>query len=257
MRKKLNIATKKLEREILAGTFKPGDRLPAERALSLRYGVSRSILREGIRHLSSMGLVRTEAQSGTYVTDYRKEASLDFLLYLLDNNEPLDPELFRAINELREILESGCASRAAARSDPERVRALRSALAALRAEEGDPEGLAAKDYEFHALFVEQTDNLALQLLFHAFRSVYLFYVRCFYSDPESAQATFSQLECFLDRVEARDESGAAAALSLALAYGRDRVYRALSLDSNAPAISTARSSLKEVPHEDHGFPVRD
>ncbi len=231
MRKKLNTATKKLEREILAGTYKPGDRLPSERALSLRYGVSRSILREGIRHLVSMGLVRTEAQSGTYVTEYRKEASLDFLLYLLDNNEPLDPELFRAINELREILESGCASRAAARSNPERVRALRSALEALRAAEGDPEELAERDYEFHALFVEQTDNLALRLLFHAFRSVYLFYARCFYAEPVCASATFSQLECFLDRVEARDASGAAAALSLALAYGRDRVYRTLALDS--------------------------
>ncbi len=227
MRNKLDSATKRLEREILEGRFRPGDRLPSERALSLRYGVSRSILREGIRHLASLGLVRTEAQSGTYVTDYRKEASLEFLLYLLDNNEPLDPEIFRAVNELREILEPGCAVRAAVRSTPERVRALRESLAALRSAEGSPEDLAARDYEFHALMVEQTDNLALRLLFHACRSVYLFYVRQFYKDPANAAPTFDQLERFIDRVEAKDETGAAAALSLALMYGRDRVYRSL------------------------------
>ncbi len=231
MRKKLDRATKTLERDILEGNYKPGDRLPSERVLSLRYGVSRSILREGIRHLAGLGLVRTEAQSGTYVTDYRSEASLEFLLYLLDNNEPLDPEIFRAVNELREILEAGCAARSAARSTPDRVRELRAALEALRAAEGDPERLAARDYEFHALFVEQAENLALRLLFHAFRSVYLFYVRQFYSEPENAPATFAQLERFVERVEAGDETGAASALSLALAYGRDRVYRSLSLDS--------------------------
>ena len=58
MRKKLDRATKTLEREILEGDYKPGDRLPSERTLSLRYGVSRSILREGIRHLAGLGLVR-------------------------------------------------------------------------------------------------------------------------------------------------------------------------------------------------------
>ncbi len=232
MRKKLDEATKRLERAILEGRYKPGDRLPSERDLAVEYGVSRSILREGIRRLAGLGLLRTEPQSGTYVTDYRKEASLDFLIYLLDNKEPLDPEIFQAVNEFREVLETGCAARAAARATPERVSELRAALDRMRREEGKPDRLAERDYEFHSLFIEQTDNLAMRILFNACKSVYLFYVRVFYADPENAPATFVQLEAFLDRFQDRNAEGAARALSVALDYGRERVYRALKLDSN-------------------------
>ena len=46
-----------LERRILDGALKPGDRLPPERELSVELGVSRPSLREAIQKLVSKGML--------------------------------------------------------------------------------------------------------------------------------------------------------------------------------------------------------
>jgi GntR family transcriptional regulator, transcriptional repressor for pyruvate dehydrogenase complex len=53
---------------ITDGLLAPGDRLPVERDLAARFGVSRSSLREGVRALATLGIVETRQGAGTYVT---------------------------------------------------------------------------------------------------------------------------------------------------------------------------------------------
>ncbi|MDE1929688.1 MAG: GntR family transcriptional regulator, partial [Burkholderiales bacterium] len=53
-----------LETRILEGSLKPGDRLPAERALAAELGVSRPSLREAIQKLVSKGLLVTRHGGG-------------------------------------------------------------------------------------------------------------------------------------------------------------------------------------------------
>ncbi|ERK71662.1 FadR/GntR family transcriptional regulator [Leifsonia aquatica] len=53
-----------IEARLVDGRLRPGDHLPAERALSADLGVSRSSVREAIRVLEAMGLVRTQTGSG-------------------------------------------------------------------------------------------------------------------------------------------------------------------------------------------------
>ena len=53
---------------IISGELKPGDRLPAERALSEMFQIGRSYVREAIHKLEFYGLLKTNPQSGTYVT---------------------------------------------------------------------------------------------------------------------------------------------------------------------------------------------
>ncbi|MDN3309856.1 FCD domain-containing protein [Microbacterium oryzae] len=53
-----------LEGALLDGTLRPGDRLPGERALAADLGVGRSSVREAIRVLEVLGLVRTASGSG-------------------------------------------------------------------------------------------------------------------------------------------------------------------------------------------------
>ncbi len=50
-----------LEGMILEGTLKSGERLPAERALAERFGVSRPSLREAIQKLAAKGVVGESA----------------------------------------------------------------------------------------------------------------------------------------------------------------------------------------------------
>jgi GntR family transcriptional repressor for pyruvate dehydrogenase complex len=53
-----------IENDLLLGRLKPGDRLPGERALAADLGVGRSSVREAIRVLEVLGLVRTNVGSG-------------------------------------------------------------------------------------------------------------------------------------------------------------------------------------------------
>ena len=53
-----------VETHLLDGTLTPGDRLPGERALSAELGVGRSSVREALRVLEVLGLIRTQSGSG-------------------------------------------------------------------------------------------------------------------------------------------------------------------------------------------------
>ncbi|TFD31524.1 FadR/GntR family transcriptional regulator [Cryobacterium cryoconiti] len=53
-----------IELDLLSGRLRPGDRLPPERALAVELGVGRSSVREAIRVLEVLGLLRTSAGSG-------------------------------------------------------------------------------------------------------------------------------------------------------------------------------------------------
>ncbi|HET6671846.1 MAG TPA: FCD domain-containing protein [Agromyces sp.] len=53
-----------VETQLVEGTLAPGDRLPGERALSAELGVGRSSVREALRVLEVLGLIRTHAGSG-------------------------------------------------------------------------------------------------------------------------------------------------------------------------------------------------
>jgi GntR family transcriptional regulator, transcriptional repressor for pyruvate dehydrogenase complex len=53
-----------VEARLLSGDLAPGDRLPGERALSTQLGVGRSSVREALRVLEVLGLIRTHAGSG-------------------------------------------------------------------------------------------------------------------------------------------------------------------------------------------------
>ncbi|MDH6364744.1 GntR family transcriptional regulator [Enterococcus sp. PF1-24] len=57
----------KVKEEIEAGVWKIGDRLPSERELSVRFGVSRMTLRQAIQTLADEGILERKIGSGTYV----------------------------------------------------------------------------------------------------------------------------------------------------------------------------------------------
>src|SRR5262245_65521989 len=57
----------RFERAILSGELAPGDLMPSEREISAAMGVSRSVVREALGRLASLGLVRSVHGSGTRV----------------------------------------------------------------------------------------------------------------------------------------------------------------------------------------------
>ncbi|KAF1024887.1 MAG: Pyruvate dehydrogenase complex repressor [Pseudomonas sp.] len=159
-----------LEGMILEGTLKSGERLPAERALAERFGVSRPSLREAIQKLAAKGLLVSRQGGGNYVADSLGSTFSDPLLHLLENN----PEAQRDLLEFRQTLEASCAYYAALRAtevDRERLTEAFNALqdCYARADEVSRLEEGAADARFHMAIAEASHNA---VLLHTIRGLF-------------------------------------------------------------------------------------
>jgi GntR family transcriptional repressor for pyruvate dehydrogenase complex len=114
----------RLQAEILSGRLQPGARLPSERELSERYGVSRSSVREAIKTLESRGLVEGRQGKGTFV----RPQGLEHLVQPPAGPVSVNEAEVRHLFEVREILEPAIVRLAAARARRADFTALRRLL---------------------------------------------------------------------------------------------------------------------------------
>src|SRR5947209_5917758 len=68
---------------ILRGQYAVGDKLPPERRLAEELGVNRASLREAIKKLEHMGLVKTRQGDGTRVLDFMQTAGVELVSHLV------------------------------------------------------------------------------------------------------------------------------------------------------------------------------
>ena len=98
---------------ITSGQLKPGDKLPPERELAEMMNVSRPTIREACKILSAMGFLRIRQGQGVFVADQSER--LDNLASFLFLETDTIHELF----EVRKMIETESAARAAQRGTPE------------------------------------------------------------------------------------------------------------------------------------------
>ena len=121
-----------LRNQILHGALPDGSRLPPERNLAERYGVSSATVRESVRALTAMGLVSVRHGSGTYVTastDTMIAVSLASVIQLKDVGPAEFLGLQAALNAYAVELAARCASDeeiASVRAAAEKLTAIRS-----------------------------------------------------------------------------------------------------------------------------------
>jgi len=125
-----------LEDDILSGKLKPGDRLD-EWALAKRFDVSRTPVREALRHLASSGLVEIRRNQGAAVRT-------------LTTTELV--EMFQVMAELNGLAARLCARRMS-RTELKELRRLNEVCEA-RAKEDDHDGFFEGNNTFHA-YIEQ------------------------------------------------------------------------------------------------------
>ncbi|WP_017257559.1 FadR/GntR family transcriptional regulator [Pedobacter arcticus] len=113
-----------LKQLITSGQLKPGDRLPAERVLSEKFGVGRSYIREAILKLEFYGLLKINPQSGTYVAGL----SINVIDSIISDIINFNKDDFNALIEARCYLEFSAVKLAAERRTEEDLAAIKEAL---------------------------------------------------------------------------------------------------------------------------------
>src|SRR5262249_19161220 len=135
-----------LEQAILSGEFAPGDRLPSERDISQQRGVSRSVVREALGRLASLGLVTSVHGSGTRVkTPNTRAITIGYQRLLKHTNLRLEQ-----LSAVRLPLETAIASLAASHRRAEHLARLRQTQKILGNSRASLEACVKADLEFHA-----------------------------------------------------------------------------------------------------------
>lgn len=82
---------------IIDGSILAGERLPSEREMAEQFGVSRATLREALRALEAVGLIkiRVGAHGGAFATDGALEGSVDSLRHVVDVEAATRPQQTR------------------------------------------------------------------------------------------------------------------------------------------------------------------
>jgi len=142
-----------LQELMLDGTLNPGDRLPPERELAQRFGVSRVAIRQALSVLQAIGLIESRIGDGTFA---RRSAELTVTAFAMVRPGPqgsIGEQL-----ELRRVIEPQVAELAAQRANPSDVAELRRCLAAQ--EEKHVAGLSFVDEDsaLHLAIARTTKN---------------------------------------------------------------------------------------------------
>lgn len=143
---------RQLERRILE-ELKPGDMLPPERELAQVFGVSRSSIRDAIRRLEAVGLVRPRQGAGTVVCE-PADSAMNPLTSVLHQKRRMISELL----DVRKIVEPALAARAAVHVSPEQLAELEAIVRRQRQKVEQGESGIDEDSQFHYTIALASDN---------------------------------------------------------------------------------------------------
>jgi GntR family transcriptional regulator, transcriptional repressor for pyruvate dehydrogenase complex len=185
------------------GQLKPGDRLPPERELCERFGVSRVTMREALRMLESAGLVeiRVGARGGAFVTAPSSNRVGEGLADLLT----LSVISAANVTEVRMILEVGSVPLVCERATEDDLLALEEICR--RSEEALRDGTYSVDIslEFHTAVAQATHNPALEMLVESFSGPILMSLQQAKDvAPEMGDLGTTEHEQFIAAVRRRD-----------------------------------------------------
>lgn len=157
-----------LERLITEGRFRPGERLPSERELAERFGVSRTVVREAVRGVAAKGLLEVRAGSGTVVRRPSSEQVAASIGLLLSMSGGATPE---KIVEVRRILEVEIAGLAAARRTADDLALLAGILQTAAEKIDDADTFVQTDVAFHSALAVAAHNELFGVLLESIAGV--------------------------------------------------------------------------------------
>jgi len=149
-----------IKQMIIDGELRPGDRLPPEKQLSERLGLSRNSLREAVKALEVIRVLDVRQGDGTYVTSLDPQLLLEVLGFVLDLGQ--DHSVLDTL-AVRRMLEPSATALASQRIDDGELDSLSTLMAGLtpESEVGD---LVAADLEFHRTINRASGNPYLSSL---------------------------------------------------------------------------------------------
>lgn len=225
---------RQIEQLILRGILKPGERLPSERELSERLGVSRPSLREALADLQENGLLVSRAGAGVFVGDVLGSAFSETLVRLFANH---DEAVFDYIN-FRRDMEGLAAERAAVKGTDTDLAVINAIFKKMESAHSkrNPTEEAGLDADFHLSIIEASHNV---IMLHMMRSMYqllregVFYNRqIMFKQRTRRETLLDQHRAINTALQARDAGAARAAVEAHLRFVEEALHEQAKAERN-------------------------
>lgn len=225
---------RQIEELILRGILRPGERLPSERELSERLGVSRPSLRDAVAELQDKGLLTPRAGSGVFVAEVLGSAFSPALTELFARH---DEAVFDYLSFRRDIeaLAADRAARLGSENDLAVIQTVFDRMASPKRRSAQDD--AELDAQFHSAIMDASHNV---VMLHMMRSMFdllrngVFYNRqVIFEQRTSRDALLDQHRAINDAIQARDPAAARSAVVAHLTYVEQALQDQRRADRNA------------------------
>lgn len=158
--------------DVVSGALPVGSHIPVEAELCSRFGVSRTVVREAVKLLSSKGLLRTSSGIGTWVTPPNEWNFLDPLVFSWVKASRNAEQVIQDLFSFRSAVEPAAAAEAARTASDEQIAAIKSALDVMCAETTDFDAWVRADVDFHTALYTGSNNAFMSSLASLFREYF-------------------------------------------------------------------------------------
>jgi GntR family transcriptional regulator, transcriptional repressor for pyruvate dehydrogenase complex len=217
---------RRFEEMILSGKLAIGDKLPSERDLAMKLGVSRPVVHEGLIDLSSKGLITRGPTGGAVINDYRIEGSLTMLNTILNfQSGMIEPKLAKDITGLRRLIEVENVRLAALTRTELQLASLHQILMEeTNIDVNDFEAVALLDFRFHHGLAIASNNTFYPLLINSFKPLYLNGSEVFFSNPVFAPQVFKFHKDLVQAIEDSNADKASEIMVILLEHGMKNYF---------------------------------
>jgi len=143
-----------IEQWLRSGGFEVGTKLPSERELAQRFGVSRPVIREAVKALEQKGMVSVHPGSGVFVRGNEHSAAVAAVANSMSSQQLPFSELV----ESRLVLEAHITGLAALRRSSDHLALLRTSLKEMEGAVSKMDRFLSADGDFHMVVAKATGN---------------------------------------------------------------------------------------------------
>ena len=215
-----------IEKKILSGEWKVGDKLPTERELVEEYNTSRTVVNAGLAELAQKGFLNINPRQWTKVADYKKDGKLEVLYSIFRyNGDDINMAFLQSILDARRVIEVESIKEACINADKEDIKNLEEII------EGENYKLTLDervnlDFKFHHMLCVASKNGVYPLIMNSFEPIAKKYLRVFYSLIDESYKINIEHKDIVNAIKSRSKDKAVELLNLLLTEGEEviRLY---------------------------------
>ncbi len=208
---------------IVQGEYAIGDFIPSEAEIADEFGISRTVVREGVRELSALGLIakRQGARSTVAPKDNWDILSKTLLIVMLNSPE-MRGEVMQGLFGIRLSLECHAAAEAAARRTGEDLAVMHEQLALMEDAIHDQERFVEVDHKMHCCILDAVHNMVFSSILRTVHDSLKIARTFMVVDSDSQNQAIQHHRDLVRHIEKRDSAAAAKAMQDHIVWAKEQ-----------------------------------